>query len=246
MLKKVLLVAAILVASPALTSAQDIFWSFSETESSGATSLAPGDTGSASIFSDGLLGFDGIDLNLAISDPNVVRLTGGEAFNPMFNLIGGQRFDTADLDTSANGSSARLFALSLTQNGVDPDFATMFDPGFNFTIGPNGAVLLARVDFEIVGEGSTDFSFSLGPQGVFQFPATPVFPLFESATLTSVGIPEITFGDVNLDGSVDMLDVFPFICHLMNRTYQIEADFDEDGDVNFFDINPFRDVLLGL
>lgn len=31
-------------------------------------------------------------------------------------------------------------------------------------------------------------------------------------------------GDVNLDGVVDLLDIAPFVNHLMNGTYQCEAD----------------------
>ena len=52
MFKNVFVAAAILIASPALVSAQDIFWSFSRTELATTSSGELGQTGSAYIFSD--------------------------------------------------------------------------------------------------------------------------------------------------------------------------------------------------
>ena len=242
MFKNVLLTAVVLVASSSLASAQDIFLSFSSTEVTSDISLGPGDLGSAYIFSDGLLAFDSIDINSTISDSNVVRFTGGEAFNPTFNLIGGQRFESANVTIARDGSAANLFALNIFQNGVDPSFGINFDPGFDPGVGPNGALLLARVDFEINGEGNAEFEFSLGAQGVFELPATMVNPSFASATVSS--LDSITLGDVNLDGAVNVFDIMPFIQVLFNRSFQDEADVDVNGAVNFLDIGPFCGVLL--
>lgn len=242
MLKTVLFAVVALVAIPSLTSAQDIFWSFSQTDSTDTTSLEPGDTASAYIFSDGLLGFDSIDLNFSVSDSSVVQLTGGEAFNPTFSLLGGLRFDAATLTVAADGSSGNLGAFNLFQNGVDPGFAINFDPGFDPSIGPNGALLLARVDFEVIGEGAADFDFSLGPQGLMQLPGILVIPTLGSATANSTSLSIL--GDVNMDSSVNMFDIPPFILILFNRGFQIEADVNVNGVVDFFDIIPFSDILL--
>ena len=46
-------------------------------------------------------------------------------------------------------------------------------------------------------------------------------------------------GDVNLDDAVTFADIFPFIQILSNSSYQNEADFDQNGFVNFLDISPF-------
>lgn len=54
---------------------------------------------------------------------------------------------------------------------------------------------------------------------------------------------EISFGDVNLDGNINFLDIGPFVNLLSNGTYQCEADIDENGVVDFLDINPFVDLL---
>ena len=54
---------------------------------------------------------------------------------------------------------------------------------------------------------------------------------------------DVLFGDINLDGSVNFLDISPFIALLSSGTYQCEADINEDVVVNFLDISPFI-VLL--
>ena len=53
-------------------------------------------------------------------------------------------------------------------------------------------------------------------------------------------------GDVNLDGVVDFFDIQPFIDLLATQTFQCEGDIDEDGDVTFFDIQPFINILAGI
>ena len=52
-------------------------------------------------------------------------------------------------------------------------------------------------------------------------------------------------GDVNSDGVVDFFDIQPFIDVLSAGGNQAEADADCDGDVDFFDIQPFIDILAG-
>ena len=54
---------------------------------------------------------------------------------------------------------------------------------------------------------------------------------------------EVLLGDVNQDGSVDFLDISPFIGVLSSNGFQAEADINEDGEVNFLDISPFIGVL---
>ena len=52
-------------------------------------------------------------------------------------------------------------------------------------------------------------------------------------------------GDVNMDGSVDLLDVTPFVVVVTNGPFQCEADINEDGEVNLLDVTPFVDILTG-
>ena len=52
-------------------------------------------------------------------------------------------------------------------------------------------------------------------------------------------------GDVNGDGSVNLLDVGPFVSLLSNNQYQPEADVNCDGVLNLLDVGPFVDLLSG-
>ena len=52
-------------------------------------------------------------------------------------------------------------------------------------------------------------------------------------------------GDVNLDGSVDLLDVPAFVNVLANGEFQLEADINEDGIVDLLDVAPFVKLLGG-
>jgi len=61
--------------------------------------------------------------------------------------------------------------------------------------------------------------------------------------LLTLGGATPLLGDVNLDGTVDFLDISPFIVLLSTNTFQLEADIDGSGAVDFLDISPFI-VLL--
>ena len=52
-------------------------------------------------------------------------------------------------------------------------------------------------------------------------------------------------GDVNQDGAIDFFDIQPFIDVLSAGGDQAEADANCDGTVDFFDIQPFIDILAG-
>ena len=52
-------------------------------------------------------------------------------------------------------------------------------------------------------------------------------------------------GDVNGDGSVDLLDVAPFIDALNGGDFVPAADTNCDGSVNLLDVSPFVDLLSG-
>ena len=58
---------------------------------------------------------------------------------------------------------------------------------------------------------------------------------------SSGGLP----GDLNLDSTVDLLDVLPFVEILTNGGFQVEADVNLDGAINLLDVQPFVDILTG-
>ena len=63
----------------------------------------------------------------------------------------------------------------------------------------------------------------------------------------SVGllVQGILLGDVNRDGSVDLLDVAPFVELLTNGGFQAQADINQDGAVDLLDVAPFVELLSG-
>ena len=56
---------------------------------------------------------------------------------------------------------------------------------------------------------------------------------------------EFEAGDVNRDGSVNFLDISPFISVLSTGDFQAEADVNQSGAVDFLDISPFIEILVG-
>jgi hypothetical protein len=56
---------------------------------------------------------------------------------------------------------------------------------------------------------------------------------------------DVLFGDVNLDGEVNGLDVDPFVDVLLSGPYQIQADMNLDAVVNGLDVDPFVAAVVG-
>ena len=65
-------------------------------------------------------------------------------------------------------------------------------------------------------------------------------------TVTVGTVDSTLLGDVNLDGVFDFFDIQPFIDLLMAGEFQAEGDINENGVVDFFDIQPFITFALGL
>ena len=86
------------------------------------------------------------------------------------------------------------------------------------------------ISFEFFSTDTNDF-------GV----VTPAY--FAVDNIGLVEVVEPLLGDVNLDGTVDFLDIAPFITVLASQDFQLEADIDGNGAVSFLDISPFI-VLL--
>ena len=66
-----------------------------------------------------------------------------------------------------------------------------------------------------------------------------------AATRVFVSQASCLLGDFNLSGTVDFLDINPFLSVLGSETYQCEADINTDGVVNFLDIAPLITYLAG-
>ena len=205
MIKKFLIAAALVIASPALGHSQEIFWSFDQAGLSTETTGNVGDTGTAYIFSDGEFAFDAADLNLTSSDSAVLLLTGGLTFNDEYSVVGGRSFNSSEVTTDGAGGG-NLFSVSITENGINPGL-NQFNPHFEEDVGPNGATLLASVDYSIASAGEATLGFEVGTQGVLQLPDTLVVPTFGDATLSAVGaaIPEPSSAALLVLGSLGLI-----------------------------------------
>lgn len=236
MFKKIFLVALISITNATLVPAQDIFWSFDSDELVTRFDVGFIEPGSAYIFSDALFNFDALDLDFSSSN-SVIQFTGGEAFNPQ-SLIG-SAFDFTEITIATDGSGGQLFSVAIIGTGIPPIVVdpTLFKP----EIGPNGAFLLARVDFEIFNLGKAELDFTLGSLGALQLPDVVLDPSFGSALFSVLPITP-SIGDINLDGSVNFMDIQPFIMALASSEYEYRADINCDGMVSFADIAPF--ILL--
>ena len=58
-------------------------------------------------------------------------------------------------------------------------------------------------------------------------------------------VSDVLLGDINMDGTINFLDIAPFVELLTNGGFQASADIDQNGVVNFQDIQPFVDILSG-
>ena len=221
MFKKVLVAAAIALACPALIFAQDVNFLFgggqnfndpaqapagTGTPASTTSTIGPGvvgTSGSINVFSTSGFMFDAFDVDIFSSDPSVAQITGGTFFNPTADLVGDERFDSAMVTATPGGESGVLFAVNVLNNGVGSPVNEMFDPLFDSTDG----FLLATVDFDIVGAGTTDFSFALGDLSIVDLPDIDVgaAATFGTASLTVIDVPEPSSAILLIFGSVAMI-----------------------------------------
>ena len=58
--------------------------------------------------------------------------------------------------------------------------------------------------------------------------------------------PIVLFGDSNLDGNVDLLDIQAFVDILISGFFQQQSDVNQDGVVDILDIQPFVEILINL
>ena len=167
--------------------ASNFFFSFDQNSRAPTATLDSDitDSGSVFIFADAASDFDHLDLDFTNSDSSVVSITGGTTFNADGDFTVLNLSDPNDPNSGPTATDGRLFGVSVETPGVDPANAST-DP--DFRSGADGT-LLAQVDFDVVGGGTTDFDFILGGLGVFNDGIEQVAVGFESASLTVLGEP---------------------------------------------------------
>ncbi len=250
MLKNLLIAAALFIVSPSFVLAQDFFISFEENARVNTLDSFSNSTGSIFIFADEAIDFNQLDLQFNNSNSSVAAFTGGVVYNPgtpdsgtSSSVFGGaftsfDLLDVAGADPWSSATEGRIFAISILSAGQIPGSGAS-----NFRPGASG-FLLARLDYDIVGFGYTEFSLILGDLGVFNDGVGQLDGLTFGAATLSTGIPVplclgFVPGDVDQDGLVTFSDIPPFIEILLAGGYQDEADCDFNGEVDFFDIPAF-------
>ena len=146
--------------------------------------------------------------------------------------------DNAGIDFNENFTH---LGLEVTTSGVTKTLAEDGSADNNTILnktpvsGPGGG-LLDTYSVGLIGSGLT---LELRLTCDMEFEAFSI----DNILLTTGG--DVLKGDVNLDGSVDLLDVGPFVNVLNGGDFQAEADCDCNGTVNLLDVGPFIDILGG-
>lgn len=107
-------------------------------------------------------------------------------------------------------------------NGFVPQVGDVFEVlEFNSSLGQ-----FSNINVPDVPGGEWDFS-QLTTEGSFSF------------------VGSFIPGDINGDGSIDLLDVQPFVDLPISGGFSDAADLNGDGAVNLLDVNPFVALLTG-
>ena len=169
------------------------------------------------------VGPDFLILRYTVSDANLVADSGSITGN-FRELINGASGSAQSVAASVYHNSNLLFDV---RGGADaqgtPSILEQATGTFNLT----GLTL---------SEGDT-IDFVLGNNGTFFADETALQAVIEADIVPTL------LGDVNRDGTVDFLDILPFISLLASDTFQSEADTNQDGMVDFLDISSFISLL---
>ena len=199
-----------MASSPAFVSAQDFFFSFDEFSRAPTTTVGSNTaTGSVFIFRDENLDVSQLDLDFTNDNSSVVSFTGGVVFN--------DDSPNSGLAASAPGGGYFTSFMLLDPTGATPRvtptdgrlFATSFlpiplPPNSDLRPGANG-VLLARVDFDVVGSGTANFSFIPGDLGVVVEGIGFFDPDFATGSITVEAVPEPSSAALLILGAAAMV-----------------------------------------
>lgn len=127
--------------------------------------------------------------------------------------------------TGANGP--RIFGLVNPQDDVN-DFVDLGD-GYESIWGPgdNGPLLVGQIA-------------ALETERLHFLLFTDAFPAGELRGQ----IEPVLLGDINRDGSTNLLDIAPFVALAISGDYRVEGDLDKNGIVDLLDIMPFVALVL--
>ena len=200
----------------------------------GEINISGGEIGEADIFIGSVVNISGgvVGRSWDIDEFAVANISGGTigdnfAIMPggVVNVTGG----TLGNFVAESNSQVNLFGTEFLVDG-DPVVGLV---GVPITITDRDVVLLGLLaDGSLVG---FDLSSTFGA------PGDDYFDTDATITVTLTGEPLI--GDVNGDGSVNLLDVTPFVDLVTAGEFLAEADINQDKSVDLLDVIPFVEIL---
>ena len=144
--------------------------------------------------------------------------------------------DVVDVDGKLDFNNVTVQLETLDANG-DPGELVDFDPD-----GSHKFVIAIADEFGITNGVVVDTTaFANNFTGVFSKTISPRGN--REAFVIRYG--EFALADVNRDGSVNLLDVAPFVAALASGEFSEEADVNCDGAVNLLDVDAFINALSG-
>ena len=162
------------------------------------------------------------DVTISLATPGDPGTITNDGFSQLDNSLAlGGDLNIIDLAGVAGGS----LTIDLSTLNISPT---------DFT-----AVSITQVDDVLTVSGSFTVTQSLN------LPIGPT-PMVVSGTFVATGeaTAPVLRGDVSQNGTVDMLDISPFILILASGQFQEEADLDQNETVNYLDIGPFASLLI--
>ena len=143
---------------------------------------------------------------------------------------------TLSFDDGILPSDITVKLVSLDGNGM-PGLLPGFDPAAQYTFAIAEANTIVGFDCSNVSIDLSDFQNALAAS--FRLEVDSSGPVDQLV----VQYGGVLLGDINLDGSVNLLDVAPFVALISNGTFAPEADMNCDGQVNLLDVDPFIQAL---
>ena len=133
------------------------------------------------------------------------------------------------------------FGIPLDQTGVFTQFTNDFSVTYLGDTLPSLNIEEAQGDYDFTGLTVFNWTINDGP-------FNPLGIIFTSMHITEYFVdPACPFdlGDVNHDGSVNLLDVDSFVTAVLTNEVICEADINLDGIVDLLDVDPFVTILGG-
>ena len=202
--------------------------------------------------------FDVLNGQMISGVPFVIPITGNADFPNLTVTVTGATSDGTN--ATFNGVGTRF---GITSGITDSDNTNnSFGTGESLTLVFSEDVNINRAQFGSLNGGD---SIDFGPVTQADDPDN-LSDLYEydidlaagdsftiAANAGNVGIRTIDFttpvsvllGDINMDGTIDFLDIAPFVALLTVGDFKAEADLNQSGNVDFLDISPFVALFSG-